>query len=198
MGADAINGDAGDGPAGSTDGSSKSAPGTIAVVTAGDLAATRGTLRYGAHCFACALGRSGRTRDKREGDGATPIGRLPMRRVLWRPDRLQRPVSRLPSRPISPDDGWCDAPDDPRYNQSVLHPYPSSAERLWLPEGLYDIIVVLGHNDAPVVPGAGSAIFLHVARDDYGPTAGCIALAREHLLALLAAESGPTALEVLG
>lgn len=136
----------------------------------------------------CALGRSGvrPAADKREGDGATPLGLWPMRRVLWRADRGPAPETGLMVAPIAPDDGWCDAADDPAYNLPVTHPYPASAERLWRDDRLYDILVVLGHNDDPVVAGAGSAIFLHVCRLDLGPTQGCVALHPGDLRALLA------------
>lgn len=133
----------------------------------------------------CVLGRGGIRRDKREGDGATPVGEFPLRRVLWRADRLERPETILPCQPIAPDDGWCDESADPAYNRPVRHPYPASAEHLWRDDPLYDVIVVIGHNDDPVVPGMGSAVFLHVARADGGPTAGCVAFARADLLRLL-------------
>ncbi len=145
----------------------------------------------------CALGRGGVRAGKREGDGATPVGRFPLRRVLWRADRLDRPpVTGLPARPIAPDDGWCDAPDDPAYNRPVTRPYPASHETLWREDGVYDIIVVMGHNDDPVVPGLGSAVFLHVARPGWTPTEGCVALARDDLLRLLEACGPDSALTV--
>jgi L,D-peptidoglycan transpeptidase YkuD (ErfK/YbiS/YcfS/YnhG family) len=124
---------------------------------------------------------------KREGDGATPIGCWRLRRVLFRPDRLAPPRTILPVQALDPTDGWCDDPADPAYNRPVTLPHPASAEALWRGAGLYDVIVVLGHNDDPPVPGAGSAIFLHVARPDRGPTLGCVGLALPDLLALLAA-----------
>src|SRR5579859_1914058 len=135
----------------------------------------------------CALGRAGvrPAADKREGDGATPAGLWPLRNVLWRADRLSAPWSRLPARAIEPDDGWCDAPLDPAYNRPVRLPYPASAERIWREDGVYDLVVVLGYNDAPVVRGAGSAIFMHVARADYAATEGCIALALDDLVELV-------------
>jgi L,D-peptidoglycan transpeptidase YkuD (ErfK/YbiS/YcfS/YnhG family) len=124
--------------------------------------------------------------EKQEGDGATPAGDFVMRQVLYRPDRLAEPATRLPVQALEPDDGWCDAPDDPAYNRPVLLPYRASAETLWREDGIYDLIVVLGHNDDPVVPGRGSAIFLHLAREDFGPTAGCVALSCDDLLKILA------------
>lgn len=140
----------------------------------------------------CALGRSGviPAALKQEGDGATPAGLWPLRALLWRPDRGPAPKSRVPMRPIVPDDGWCDFPADRAYNRLVRLPYPSSAERLWRDDGLYDLVVTLGHNDEPVVPGAGSAIFLHIAPPGYEPTKGCIALAADDLAAFLS-DAGP-------
>ncbi len=135
----------------------------------------------------CALGPAGVIAGgaKREGDGASPAGLWPMRRVLWRPDRAAAPATRLATAPIGPDDGWCDAPDDPAYNRPVRLPHAASAERLWREDRIYDLVVILGYNDDPVVPGAGSAIFLHLARPDYAPTQGCVALAAADLTHLL-------------
>lgn len=135
----------------------------------------------------CAIGHGGISTAKREGDGATPAGRFAMRYVLFRPDRETQPRTRLPSRPLARHDGWCDAPGDPAYNRLILLPYRASAEALWRDDGRYDLIVPLGYNDISVVPGAGSAIFLHLAAPDFAPTAGCVALLRADLLAVLAA-----------
>lgn len=136
--------------------------------------------------YACVLGRSGVFRDKREGDGATPAGDWPVRRVWHRPDRQPAPpTAGLPIRAIAPDDGWCDEPGHPEYNRSVKLPFPASHEKMWREDHLYDLVVELGYNDDPVVPGRGSAIFLHLARPDRGPTAGCVAFAPEDLLAIL-------------
>ena len=110
----------------------------------------------------------------------------PIRGVLLRPDRVARPERlALPWRWLRPDDGWSDDPADPAYNRPVRHPHAFPAERLWRDDGLYDVIVILGHNDAPPVPGLGSAIFLHCWRDA-APTEGCVAVARDALLAVLA------------
>lgn len=146
-----------------------------------------GTLTWTTGRARCALGKGGVSGDKREGDGATPVGCFEMKRVLYRADRGGTPETALPVRAIRPTDGWCDDPADSRYNLPVQLPYPARHERLWRDDGLYDIVVVLGHNDAPVVAGAGSAIFLHVARADYAPTEGCVAVAVADLRALLKA-----------
>jgi L,D-peptidoglycan transpeptidase YkuD (ErfK/YbiS/YcfS/YnhG family) len=135
----------------------------------------------------CSLGRSGviPAADKREGDGASPLGVWPLRRLIYRPDRGGAPQTALPSIALQPDDGWCEDPQDPNYNQPVKQPYSASTDWMWRQDHLYDLVVVLGHNDDPVVPGAGSAIFLHLARPGYSPTQGCIGLTREDLEALL-------------
>ena len=147
---------------------------------------TRGLLFMGPHAIPCALGRGGRSARKREGDGATPSGTWRLLRVLYRADRTPRPRTALPVRPLKVDDGWCDAVGDRNYNRLVRHPYPASAERLWRADALYDVVVVLDHNQQPRVQGAGSAIFMHVASPGYRPTEGCVALARHHLLLVLA------------
>jgi len=141
------------------------------------------TLDWGAGARVCAIGRGGIGAKSGEGDGVTPVGVFPIRRVLYRPDRVAAPRTNLPVEAIAEDDGWCDAPGDSAYNQPVKLPYPASHERMWRDDHLYDVVVVLGFNDAPVMPGKGSAIFLHVARPDCGPTEGCVALALNDLLA---------------
>jgi L,D-peptidoglycan transpeptidase YkuD (ErfK/YbiS/YcfS/YnhG family) len=145
----------------------------------------RGALQIGQIIIPCALGRTGCITQKREGDGATPRGVWQVREAFYRNDRIARPTTSLRLRAIKPDDGWCDAICDPNYNRHVTHPYAASAEHLWRDDGLYDIIVVLGYNDGPRIKGLGSAIFLHCARPDFGPTQGCIAVARANLVRLL-------------
>jgi len=137
------------------------------------------------------IGRAGIAQDKREGDGASPAGVWPMRRLFFRPDRVT-PKTALPIQEIRPGDGWCDDAARPEYNRLVRLPFAGSHERMWMESGLYDLVVELGYNDDPPVTGKGSAIFLHVARPDFGATAGCLALPREDLLAVLA-EIGPGA-----
>lgn len=145
-----------------------------------------GWARWGARRMRCALGKGGVRTAKREGDGATPAGAFVMRRVLYRADRGAPPTTQLPAAALSANDGWCDDEADPAYNRPVTLPYRARAERLWRDDRLYDLIVVLGHNDAPPVAGRGSAIFLHVAAADYAPTEGCIALAPDDLRPVLA------------
>lgn len=142
---------------------------------------------YGDKTWPATGGGNGISHDKVEGDRTSPAGRWPIRRVLYRADRLAAPpVSVFPTAVIDPLDGWCDAPEHPDYNRPVRLPFEASHEKMWDEDGVYDIVVVLGHNDDPVVPGAGSAVFLHIASAGYGPTAGCAALTQEDLLEFLA------------
>jgi len=142
---------------------------------------------YGNKTWRCAVGRSGLAPNKREGDGTSPVGCWPIRRVFYRADRLDgAPSEAFTCMPIERQDGWCDAPDHPDYNRPVRLPFAASHEEMWRDDHLYDVVVVLGHNDDPVVPGAGSAVFLHVARPEYSPTAGCAALSEDDLLEFLA------------
>jgi L,D-peptidoglycan transpeptidase YkuD (ErfK/YbiS/YcfS/YnhG family) len=145
----------------------------------------RGTLVCDGHRYACALGRNGVSASKIEGDGTTPIGRFFLRQLFYRADRLALPVTTLMTRELQPRDGWCDAPEARLYNQWVSMPHSTSAEHLWRDDHVYDLIVVIGYNDAPIIKGKGSAIFMHIATPDYAPTAGCVALSQRDLLTVL-------------
>ena len=143
------------------------------------------SLDWGAGARRAAIGPGGIAIKGGEGDGITPRGAFPVREIFYRPDRISPPRTALPLRKIEPDDGWCDAPDDPNYNRLVKLPYRASTENMWREDHLYDLVAVLGYNDDPVVPGKGSAIFLHLAKPGYLPTQGCVALAYDDLLAAL-------------
>jgi len=145
----------------------------------------------------CALGRDGVRRNKIEGDGATPAGIWHPEAVLYRSGRALPPRTRLPVASIDRQDGWCDAPDDPAYNQPVRYPYRASAEHLWRSDRLYDLVVVLDHNRHPARPDKGSAIFMHLCRADFGPTEGCIALAKPDLRWLISIMTPATEIEIL-
>ena len=154
-----------------------------------------GRLVFQGVVYRCAIGNGGIRADKQEGDGATPPGVLPLRRVFYRADRVAIPVCAVPREPLGPEDGWCDDLTNRAYNQRVRLPYSGRHEELWRADAVYDVIGVLGWNDAPVVRGRGSAIFLHVARPDYAPTEGCVALALGDLTRVLGL--GLTAVRVL-
>lgn len=161
------------------------------VVSALNRRSTNGVASIGPLRLQCGLGQSGRTRFKREGDGATPIGRWVVAGVLYRPDRVEGFLGHGAlggAIPVHRNDGWCDATGDRNYNRYVRHPYPTSAEQLWRDDHLYDVIVLLRHNWRPRIQGGGSAIFMHLAREVSGglaPTAGCVSLRRRDLAIVL-------------
>jgi len=144
------------------------------------------TLECKGRIYECRTGRGGIRIKKVEGDGATPTGHFNLRKVLYRPDRVRPFVTDLPIMSLTPVDGWCDDPTDPAYNTLVKLPYPASHEVLWRKDHVYDILIVVGYNDAPPIPPKGSAIFIHLMNENKTPTDGCIALSREDLIDLLA------------
>lgn len=146
----------------------------------------------------CALGKSGcvRAEVKIEGDGASPMGVWPMLRVFWRSDRTTKPETVLPSMPIQRNHGWCDDPDHQSYNQLIRTPFSASHENLWREDRIYDIIVELGYNSSPIVAGKGSAIFLHLAKSDFTPTQGCVAVAESAMRDILRASTLGATLEI--
>ena len=146
----------------------------------------------------CALGRGGviGAAQKREGDGTSPQGLWRMKRVFYRPDRLARPDTALPVVPLREIDGWCDAADHALYNHPVTLPFSASHEKLWREDHVYDLIVELDHNSDPVVPARGSAVFFHLAHDDYRPTEGCVAISRDHMLQVLKNYRPETSIEI--
>jgi L,D-peptidoglycan transpeptidase YkuD (ErfK/YbiS/YcfS/YnhG family) len=154
-------------------------------MAATDLIYEHGMLSWPGGSARAACGKGGVRADKREGDHASPAGIFPLVSAFYRPDRLSAPKTALPIAALKPSDGWCDDPADPRYNTLVTLPYPARHEALWRADGLYDLVVVIGYNTAPTVPGKGSAIFLHVAAPDLSGTEGCIAVAREVLMPLM-------------
>jgi L,D-peptidoglycan transpeptidase YkuD (ErfK/YbiS/YcfS/YnhG family) len=134
---------------------------------------------------AVALGRGGIRTNKREGDGATPHGIFHPRKLWWRADRFRRPRTYLATRAITLADAWCEDPNDRHYNRPIRVTHDHNGDRLTRADHLYDFVVEIDHNTRPRVAGRGSAVFLHLARDNFGPTAGCVAMTRSAMLRLL-------------
>jgi L,D-peptidoglycan transpeptidase YkuD (ErfK/YbiS/YcfS/YnhG family) len=147
---------------------------------------TRGILLAGPLALPVVLGRGGIRANKFEGDGATPRGRFRPIRLWWRADRHPHPPTLLPARRITPDLAWCEDTTDRRYNRPFRRAPRDGGDRLWRDDHLYDFIVEIDHNTRPRVAGRGSAVFVHVARPNRSPTAGCVALAPNRLQRLLA------------
>jgi L,D-peptidoglycan transpeptidase YkuD (ErfK/YbiS/YcfS/YnhG family) len=158
----------------------------------------RGRIVAGSLTIPCALGRGGTTRFKREGDGATPVGRFRLLGCFYRADRGRRPPTRLPAAAIGPADGWCDDPSDRRYNRPVGLPYPARHERMWREDHLYDVVLDIAWNRGPVVRSRGSAIFLHLAQPDFAPTEGCVAVPKRMAARLLERIGPNTEIEIVG
>lgn len=159
-------------------------------------ATPQGRLHAGTMIVPCAIGASGVLRDKREGDGATPAGTWRLVNGFYRADRGPRPKTAAPLQMLRPDMGWCDDAASSAYNRPVRLPFTPGHEIMWRDDGLYDIVIVLDHNLHPRRKNCGSAIFLHCARDNLAPTAGCIALRPADLRRLLPRLSAKTVLIV--
>ena len=169
----------------------------VLIVQADSPETSRGWATLGSRRWRCTVGEGGVREDKVEGDAATPAGEYPLRRLYFRNDRLVLPKVRLPARPISEHDGWCDDPRSATYNRLVHVPNDWSAETMWREDGLYDLVVVVGYNDDPPEGEWGSAIFLHIAREDYAPTRGCVAFSQADLLELVPLIGPATKLRIL-
>jgi len=157
----------------------------------------RGWLTAGGRTVPVALGRGGIMANKREGDGGTPKGTFQPRQVWWRADRHPRPHTFLPVRPIRPEDAWCEDPGSRHYNQPMRLDRAQTGDRLKRDDHLYDFIVEIDHNNTPRIAGRGSAVFLHLARENFSPTAGCISMTKASMLRLLQ-RLGPETKIVIG
>jgi L,D-peptidoglycan transpeptidase YkuD (ErfK/YbiS/YcfS/YnhG family) len=153
-------------------------------------------LSFSGKTYRCAIGKGGFSTHKKEGDGATPTGVFPLRECWYRADRIKAPKIALPLIAIHQDDGWCDDPKSLDYNLPVKLPFEFSHEKLWRDDSRYDLIVPLGYNDGPIVAGKGSAIFLHIASDNYSPTEGCVAVSQSDLLEILSKAGPQTAMDI--
>jgi L,D-peptidoglycan transpeptidase YkuD (ErfK/YbiS/YcfS/YnhG family) len=157
----------------------------------------RGWLTVDGRTVPVALGRGGIKVNKREGDGGTPRGSFRPRQLWWRADRHRRPRTALPVRAIQPEDAWCENPRSRHYNQPVRLKHGQDGDRLRRDDHLYDFIIEIDHNTAPRVAGRGSAVFLHLARADFSPTAGCVSMTKSAMLRLLE-RIGPQTRIVIG
>jgi L,D-peptidoglycan transpeptidase YkuD (ErfK/YbiS/YcfS/YnhG family) len=157
----------------------------------------RGWLTADGQTIPVALGRGGIKANKREGDGGTPKGCFRPRRLWWRADRHPRPRTFLPVRAIGPEDAWCEDPASRHYNRPVRLARTRSGDRLTREDYLYDFIVEIDHNCSPRIKGRGSAVFLHLARENFGPTAGCVSMTKSSMLRLLQ-RLGPDTRIVIG
>jgi len=155
-------------------------------------------LNMGDKSYLCSVGKTGIRAEKNEGDGATPAGEFFLRKMYYRPDKFNREEikTELEVQALLKDDGWCDDANSPEYNTFIKLPFSGSHEELWRADDIYDLIIVVGYNDDPVEKNKGSAIFIHIAREGYKPTAGCIALKKEDLLEILPSLTPDTSIKI--
>jgi L,D-peptidoglycan transpeptidase YkuD (ErfK/YbiS/YcfS/YnhG family) len=156
----------------------------------------RGWLTACGRTIPVALGRGGIRANKREGDGGTPRGTFHPRKLWWRADRHPQPRTFLPVRAIALEDAWCEDPNDRHYNRPLRLDRDRGGDRLRREDHLYDFIVEIDHNTSPRIAGRGSAVFLHLARDNFAPTAGCVSMTKSAMLHLLKRLGPGTRIEI--
>jgi L,D-peptidoglycan transpeptidase YkuD (ErfK/YbiS/YcfS/YnhG family) len=144
-----------------------------------------GYLQYKNLKFRCALGKAGIKKKEKEGDNVTPKGIFKITRVYYRPDRIKNITTEVKKIKIKKNMGWCDDPDSFHYNKQIKLPSKFSHEKLYRKDNLYDLFLVLNYNTNPVIKNKGSAIFLHITKDSYKKTKGCISLKRGDLIQLV-------------
>ena len=133
----------------------------------------------------CAIGKRGITNNKKEGDQKTPKGTFLFKSIFYRKDKISNLKSALNKKIIKKNMGWCNDPGSKHYNKLIYFPFKESAEKLWLAKRVYDVIVVINYNLKPVIKNKGSAIFLHIAKKNYSPTKGCVAINKKDMLFLI-------------
>ncbi len=146
--------------------------------------------------FFCVFGREGVTDNKTEGDWKTPTGKYKIRKIFYRKDKIPELETQIECVPISQDDAWCDDSLLPEYNSFVKLPFNGSYENLWRDDDLYDVIVVIGYNDEPAITDKGSAIFIHIMKEDMEYTRGCLAIKKEDMMFLVKEITAETEIEI--
>ena len=144
----------------------------------------------------CALGKRGITEKKIEGDNKTPAGIFKFTSIFYRKDRIPKIRTKLKKILIEKNMGWCDDSSSKLYNKLIRFPYNFGAEKLWLKQNIYDVIIIINYNTKPVVKKKGSAIFLHIAKKNYTPTKGCVAISRNDMNVLISKISTKTKLKI--
>ena len=142
-------------------------------------------LYYDKYKLRCAIGKRGITFDKKEGDKKTPKGTFKLKYILFRKDRVPKLKTLLKIKKITKNIGWCDDPSSKFYNKLVNLPFDGSVEKLWLKQNIYDVVIILNFNLKPVIKNKGSAIFLHIAKKNYSPTKGCVAVNKKHMMLVI-------------
>ncbi len=143
------------------------------------------TLLFREFTFRCAIGKNGKTKNKCEGDKKTPQGYFSLGNLYFRSDRNPKPNTKIKCIPIKKNMGWCDDPKDIKnYNKLIKINKNIKCEKLYRKDKKYDFLIPINYNKKKIVPGKGSAIFIHLT-NNYQSTHGCIALKKSDILILL-------------
>ena len=153
-------------------------------------------LYFNKYKIKCAIGKRGITRKKVEGDNKTPAGIFKFQGIFYRKDRLPNFKTSLKKKAIKKNMNWCDDPKSKFYNKLIKIPFYFRAEKLWISQNIYDVILVINYNTKPTIKGKGSAIFLHIAKKKFSPTKGCIAISKKNMSLLLDSINGKTKLRI--
>ena len=141
-------------------------------------------LLYKNYKLKCSIGKSGITSFKKEGDLATPKGTFKLGLLYYRKDRIKLPKCKIKKKIIKKNMGWCDDSSSTKYNQEISFPFKHGAEKLYIKDTMYDLLINIKYNCNPVIKNKGSAIFLHLTKN-YKPTAGCIAIKKNDFFKLI-------------
>jgi len=154
-------------------------------------------LYFNEYRIKCAVGKRGITYKKTEGDNKTPAGTFKFKSIFYRKDRMFKIKTSLQKIIIEKNMGWCDDSNSKFYNKLIRFPFNYRAEKLWLSENIYDVIIIINYNTETIVKKKGSAIFLHIAKKMYEPTEGCIAVSKKDMNLLVAKIDAKTKLKIL-
>ena len=144
----------------------------------------------------CSIGKNGISYNKKEGDNKTPKGKFKFKYILYRKDLILKIKTNLKKIIIKKNMGWCDDPKSKYYNQLISTPFKYYYEKLWLKENIYDIVLIINYNLSPVIKKKGSAIFLHIAKNKYLYTKGCIAIKKKDMKLLISKIDKKTTLKI--
>ena len=155
------------------------------------------SLIYNNYKVKCALGKRGIGNKKKEGDLITPKGSFKINGILYRPDKVKNLITKLRKKMINKKMGWCDDPKSKKYNQLIKLPFKFNFEKLYRNDDIYDIIFILSFNTNPVLKNKGSAIFIHIAKKNYSPTKGCVAIKKNDIKKLAREINRKTLVKIL-
>ena len=155
------------------------------------------SLTYNNYKVKCAVGKRGIGAKKKEGDLITPKGSYKIKGILYRPDKVKNLNTKFEKKAINKKMGWCDDPKSKKYNQLIKLPFKFNFEKLYRNDDIYDIVFVLSFNTNPIIKNKGSAIFIHIAKRNYSPTKGCVAIKKDDIKKLAREINRKTIVKIL-